>query len=71
MNIPLPPARPAPQEPDRTMNTRYALLGAALAGGLVAFTLPVDQVAFGVEEGATVTKAFSTEVEFSLDDLTI
>lgn len=53
------------------MNTRFALTGATLAAGLVAFISPKDSINFAVSEGTTLTKEISTTLEMSLDDMMI
>jgi hypothetical protein len=51
------------------MNTKTTLTCLTASIGLLAFTLPKDEIKFSVNEGTSLTKNFEITVEASLDDL--
>lgn len=57
---------PLPQPP---MNTKTTLTLLAASAGLLAFTLPTDEIKFSPSEGTSLSKTFEVSIEASLDDL--
>ena len=50
-------------------NTRTLLTTLLAAPALLALTLPVDEVAFGPEAGTSVTRTYTSNNQFSLDEM--
>lgn len=51
------------------MNTKTTLTLLAASAGLLAFTLPMDEIKFSPSEGTSLSKTFEVSIEASLDDL--
>jgi len=54
---------------DPMKNITRLALGALAASSLLAFTLPDDALTFGPDQGSSLTKTFTSEMTFSLDDM--